>query len=170
MDYYVRSINMKENRRIREYITNRKGFTLVELVVVITILGILATIAVPKVLNYIDKANYTADIQNAKIIRDAMLLGIAVGEMDNLPPVNNGFIRDYMAPPYNGGGQLGQIIRIATNRINTIPTPKYKRFWKYYSIDVNKDREVSVYADIVGPPGTRIRLAPNPIPFKDVPK
>ena len=40
---------------------NRKGFTLVELIVVIAILAILAAVAIPVYSNYIKKANEAAD-------------------------------------------------------------------------------------------------------------
>ena len=52
--------------------TNKKGFTLVELVVVIAILAILAAIAVPTVSNIINTANANVDIANAQTVELAL--------------------------------------------------------------------------------------------------
>ncbi|MBR1422813.1 MAG: prepilin-type N-terminal cleavage/methylation domain-containing protein [Ruminococcus sp.] len=45
---------------------NSKGFTLVELVVVIAIIGIIAAILVPTLMNYVKKAGAKADVASAK--------------------------------------------------------------------------------------------------------
>ena len=45
---------------------NRKGFTIVELVIVIAVIGILATVLVPTFGDVIGKANVSAAVQEAK--------------------------------------------------------------------------------------------------------
>ncbi|MCK9253588.1 MAG: type II secretion system GspH family protein [Clostridiales bacterium] len=47
---------------------SKKGFTLIELVVVIAILGILAAILVPVISGFIDTANLAADNANGRLV------------------------------------------------------------------------------------------------------
>lgn len=53
----------------------KKGFTLIELIVVIAIIGVLASILVPSVMGYVKKANRSTDLSTAKTIRqDASII------------------------------------------------------------------------------------------------
>ncbi len=50
----------------------QQGFTLIELMIVVAIIGILASIAVPSYQNYIKKANYTAIVLAASVPKTAV--------------------------------------------------------------------------------------------------
>ena len=60
-------------------ILKKKGFTLIELIVVITILGILVAIAVPSILNYITQANNAVAAANLRTVKSEIGLDIATG-------------------------------------------------------------------------------------------
>jgi len=58
----------------------KKGFTLIELIIVIAILGILAVITVPKLTGIQTNAKKKTDMTNAKLIADAAAMVIANDE------------------------------------------------------------------------------------------
>lgn len=60
---------------------NRKGFTLVELVVVIAILGILAAIAVPKLSKSRESAAIAAHNANVRTLESAATLALSEGSL-----------------------------------------------------------------------------------------
>jgi general secretion pathway protein G/type IV pilus assembly protein PilA len=61
MEWFVKALNKDE-----------RGFTLIELIVVIAILGILAAIAVPRVTTSLSNAKTNADEANLKILQNAI--------------------------------------------------------------------------------------------------
>ena len=63
---------------------NNKGFTLVELLVVIAIIGILAVVAVPSLIKNINKANASDVVSYASAVRTQALSMYADGSYDDL--------------------------------------------------------------------------------------
>ena len=114
----------------------RKGFTLVELVVVILILGILAGVAAPKMLNTSAKATDNGIKQTLAIVRDAIELYQA--NNGALPACNatdganfisfvQPYIRGSVFPksPLMGGAAAGYVKGVTTT------TPDATTGWMY---------------------------------------
>ncbi len=70
---------------IKKVKKNKKGYTLTELIVVVAILGILAAVATPMVLNQVQKARKSTDGINARAIENAYKIGIAEASDTNIP-------------------------------------------------------------------------------------
>ena len=66
---------------LRKQNKKKKGFTLIELIIVIAIIAILAAIAIPNFLSIQRKARVKADIASAKTIYDATSALIAEGKI-----------------------------------------------------------------------------------------
>jgi general secretion pathway protein G len=61
-------------KKHKQFIVREKGFTLIELMVVVVILGILATVVVPKLIGRTDKAKTTKAIVDISAMRVALKL------------------------------------------------------------------------------------------------
>lgn len=68
-------------QKLRKKLGCRKGFTLIELIVVIAILGILATVAIPKLTGFQQDAKIKADISNARMIASQAAILYANGSI-----------------------------------------------------------------------------------------
>ncbi|SNR86428.1 prepilin-type N-terminal cleavage/methylation domain-containing protein [Anaerovirgula multivorans] len=82
-------------------VRNKKGFTLIELIVVIAILGILAGIAVPRFQNVTANANSKANLAEHKIAVSAVQLFRAESTTNALPTKSDDL------DPYIEGGWAG---------------------------------------------------------------
>lgn len=71
---------------IKKFMKNKKGFTLIELVVVVAILGILALLVVPNVVNRIKETRETVIDANIKVINNAIKMYYA--EQGDYPDIS----------------------------------------------------------------------------------
>lgn len=78
---------MKEMIKKLQRKSNKKGFTLVEIIVVLVILAILAAIAVPAVLGYVDDAKKSKYISEARSIYIVVQVEEAKAQADGTAPV-----------------------------------------------------------------------------------
>lgn len=73
----------KSDEKEREIMKVKKsGFTLIEIVVVLTIIGILAMILVPSMIGYVKKSRRSSDITSARTIRNDAAAVLAEGDED----------------------------------------------------------------------------------------
>jgi len=61
---------------MKKFFNNKKGFTLAELLIVIAIIAILAAIAIPVYNNTVEKARYTKDAANMRILLDTFRIAL----------------------------------------------------------------------------------------------
>lgn len=78
-------MNQLLNRKNNELsVKKKKGFTLIELIIVIAIIAILAAVAIPKFGAVRTDANLAADKANAKIIATAVTTAVANGDITDV--------------------------------------------------------------------------------------
>ena len=131
--------------------TNNKGFSLVELIIVIAIMAILAGAIAPALIKYIDKSRRSNDLSSAKTFKTAVetalgteevyetLTNVTSGDASCIKLVANknisdGMTTDYMSitncsnPNENPGMEDAEICKaIATNIGEKTPKTKYQK-------------------------------------------
>lgn len=79
---------------------DNKGFSLVELIIVIAIMAVLMGVLAPQFIKYVEQGRKATDIQNAEMIRDSILADIADGTLTG--DATGATFIDYEASPDTG--------------------------------------------------------------------
>ena len=92
----------------------RHGFTLIELIVVIAIIGVLAAILIPSIMGYVKKSKRSADIAGAKTIYDTVLSVIADDEDAMISFTENNTSTHNVTVKSNGTTQTYTLVTVCT--------------------------------------------------------
>lgn len=113
----------------------KKGFTLIELIIVIAIIAILAAVAIPKFSSISKDAKIKSDIANAKTISNAVSALIAEGEI-NVPS------SDEVTINVDGAATEGDALDIV-NYLQNVPTPESISN-SHFTVYIDKDGNIAV--------------------------
>lgn len=118
----------------------KKGFTLIELIVVIAIIGVLAAILVPAMLGYIKKSKITSANSAAKSIYTASQSALTDIDAEDKWDLS-GFNGVSYAVSFSGNAPTSRI----SGNSNTLSAYSYK-VYTYFS-DINKLKQVKILID-----------------------
>ncbi|MDP7009000.1 MAG: type II secretion system major pseudopilin GspG [Phycisphaerales bacterium] len=99
----------------------RRGFTLLEIIVVVTIIAVLATLIAPKLLSRVGSAKQTAAVAKAATIAKAVNLYLLDEGIS--APDDNFDLEILLLSPDDGGGQHGPYLERSADLIDPWGTP-----------------------------------------------
>lgn len=112
---------------------NNKGFSLVELIIVIAIMAILAGALAPALIKYINKSRRSADISNADTIRTACQT--AMSDEDAMVAIGTGVTGASVSELKSSYGAFST--EISSILGNSTITSKYFDKGKEFTVDIN---------------------------------
>lgn len=135
---------------MKKNIKKKKGFTLIELIIVVAVLGILALIAVPKFGEIQKNSKEKADMATAKTIADTAVMLVAKGDIEvntaNVSAANGSAGYGTTITLQDAGGS-GKAIADGLQKVPSVQSNKNKKF--YIKIEQTTGN-VTVYIDANG--------------------
>jgi general secretion pathway protein G len=140
---------------VKGHMPQDRGFTLIELMFVIAIIGILAAIAIPSFLTYRERAQVAACIAGIKVVEQAVITFAIEGSTypDSLADVNLAGLRDPWGNPY-------QYLRI--DGMGKKATGKARK--DHFMVPINTDFDL--YS--MGPDGKSVSPLTAPVSQDDI--
>lgn len=102
--------------QIERSLSKNKGFSLVELIIVIAIMAVLIGLLAPQYLRFVNRSKVVADMENAKTIADAINAQVMEGGSDGI------------TIPSSGAG--GAAVTGVPN-LEKLPYSKYNKDWTW---------------------------------------
>lgn len=137
---------------------NNKGFSLVELIIVIAIMAILAGAIAPALIKYIDKSRRSSDVNNAQSIATAVSSALAKEDAYDAAVALIG--TDVAVSTLSTSSSDAFVKEVADN-LSPIPTVKYKK-------DGATDFQISIFTDGSGKTAFKITLDSGEELYPDV--
>ncbi len=132
--------------------SKRKGFTIVELIVVMAIIAILILIAVPTLSKYLEMANDTAEMGDAKVLYNSALAAITEESINgtntyNSPTSKNNYALSHESELYLDitGGTSDDY----TTEVYTVKTGKEINYFDYVNVVNNGEQYVDEWSVIL---------------------
>ncbi|TCT16895.1 type IV pilus assembly protein PilA [Natranaerovirga pectinivora] len=145
-------------KNIKKFFKNQKGFSLVELIIVIAILAVIAGIAAPNLIGYVQRSRVSADESNATLIANAILVELADrgGNTYSTGGDANSTVEFRQYTPAEANANPDRtLINDAIGNLQNVPTQKVATGNFYIKIENGK---VSVYR---GSDTTSLKVYPN---------
>ena len=131
--------------------TNKKGFTIVELVIVIAVIAILAAVLIPNISRLVKKANESSDIQAVRNMNTFLAAEGATGDIKSILDVydlfvDSGYNVDSYSPLYSGrhfyyDKQYNQILYVETST-NKVLFPEERKNENIVSLRDTKNHDL----------------------------
>lgn len=116
----------------------KKGFTLIELIVVIAIIGVLAAILVPAMLGYVKKSKITSNDSAASSLQKGV--ASALSDLENVDNYDMSLLNGWLA-----GGTLKAQAEVS---ISGDAGANFKKYVKNYFSDITKVEECAAHVEL----------------------